>query len=79
MIIRTTSAVTALLLLIGAPAMAQVASEPNAHHYQGGPKTGVPHLTTHPKSSANAKYIKKGQGSSHRYQGGPKSENHQSK
>ena len=40
------------LQLIAVPAMAQTAvDDKNAHHYQGGPKTVVPHQMTHPKTT----------------------------
>lgn len=38
----------AILVLIADPSAAQ-----NAHHYQGGPKTVVPHAMTHPGSEAS--------------------------
>lgn len=37
----------AIFILIAGPSAAQ-----NAHHYQGGPKTVVPHSMTHPASEA---------------------------
>jgi len=47
----------------------------NAHHYQEGPQTGVPHLATHPKTpDANAK-VDTGSGG-HHYSGGPTTESH---
>jgi hypothetical protein len=41
------------LQLVTVPAMAQATSDKseNAHHYQGGPKTVVPHSMKHPKST----------------------------
>jgi hypothetical protein len=57
--------------------MAQGASDKdsNAHHYQGGPQTGVPHSTKHTKpSNANAKALTTSGG--HHYSGGPKTESH---
>jgi len=56
--------------------MAQGASDKdaNAHHYQGGPQTGVPHSAKHTKpSNANAKARTTG---GHHYGGGPKTESH---
>jgi hypothetical protein len=45
MTIRKILAAAAALSLIALPAMAQTSSdtEKNGHHYQGGPKTEVPH------------------------------------
>ena len=45
--------VAVALQLVAAPAIAQVTSDKNenAHHYQGGPKTVVPHSMKHPKST----------------------------
>jgi hypothetical protein len=57
--------------------MAQAASnkDANAHHYQGGPQTGVPHSAKHTKPlDANAKAPTVSGG--HHYSGGPKSESH---
>ncbi len=70
-----TLAIAVAFQFLAAPAMAQVTS--NAHHYQGGPQTSVPHLTKHPKTSpanANAKVRTKSGG--HHYSGGPKTEPH---
>lgn len=58
------------------PVMAQGTSDKdsNAHHYQGGPQTEVPHMPKHPKSSnANAKASST---TGHHYGGGPKTESH---
>lgn len=45
-------AIAILLQFVASPVMAQVASDAqNAHHYQGGPKTEVPHARQHPKTS----------------------------
>jgi hypothetical protein len=76
MMTRTTLAVAVALQFIAAPVMAQVASDKdsNAHHYQGGPQTGVPHLVKHPKSlNANAKVHTP---TSHHYSGGPQNPSH---
>jgi hypothetical protein len=55
--------------------MAQGTSSGNAHHYQGGPQTAVPHSTRHAKPpSADVK--KSGASGGHHYSGGPKSESH---
>lgn len=74
---RTTLALAVALQFLAAPVMAQVASDKdsNAHHYQGGPQTGVPHSTKHTKpSDANAKAPTTSGG--HHYSGGPKTESH---
>jgi hypothetical protein len=48
--------ITVALQLVAAPALAQAKSDrnDNAHHYQGGPKTVVPHSMKHPKSTKGA-------------------------
>jgi hypothetical protein len=60
-----------------APAFAQVAAdkEQNAHHYQGGPQTSVPHSTKHPRPATETKTGKAINGG-HHYSGGPKAESH---
>lgn len=76
MILRTTLAMAVALQLLAAPVMAQGTSnkDGNAHHYQGGPQTGVPHSTKHTQpSNANAKARA---GGGHHYSGGPKTESH---
>jgi hypothetical protein len=76
MMTRTTLAIAIALQFLAAPVMAQGASDKdsNAHHYQGGPQTGVPHLAKHPTTSnANAKARTTG---GHHYSGGPKTESH---
>ena len=73
---RTTLAIAVALQFLAAPVMAQGASDKdaNAHHYQGGPQTGVPHSAKHTKpSNANAKVRASG---GHHYGGGPKTESH---
>lgn len=75
MTIRTTLAVAVALQFLIAPVVAQSASDKdsNAHHYQGGPQTGVPHSAKHTKpSAAKAPTISGG----HHYSGGPKTESH---
>ena len=79
MMTRTTLAIAVALQFFVAPVMAQGTSDKdaNAHHYQGGPQTGVPHMARHPKSStsdANAKVRTNSGG--HHYGGGPKTESH---
>ena len=76
MMTRTTIAIAVALQFLAAPVLAQVASDKdaNAHHYQGGPQTGVPHhMTKYPKSKAAAKGTASG---GHHYGGGPKTESH---
>lgn len=76
MMTRTTLAIAVALQFIAAPVMAQGVSDKdaNAHHYQGGPQTGVPHLAKHHKSSnANAKVHTP---TSHHYSGGPQNPSH---
>jgi hypothetical protein len=62
------SAATALSL-IASPAMAQTVSdaEANGHHYQGGPKTEVPH---HMGKKETVGVTTRGTGG-HHYRGGP--------
>jgi hypothetical protein len=69
--------VAVALQLVAAPAIAQVTSDKNenAHHYQGGPKTVVPHSMKHPKSTKGAATTGRSTGG-HHYRGGPKSEFH---
>ena len=72
---RTTIAIAVALQFLVAPVMAQTASakDANAHHYQGGPQTGVPHSAKHTKpTDANARASSGG----HHYSGGPKTESH---
>jgi hypothetical protein len=76
MILRTTLATAVALQFLAAPVMAQGTpnKDGNAHHYQGGPQTGVPHSTKHTKpSNPNAKARASG---GHHYSGGPKTESH---
>ena len=77
MMTRTTIAIAVALQFLAAPVMAQGTSDKNsnAHHYQGGPQTGVPHSAKHTKpSDANAKAPTTSGG--HHYGGGPKTESH---
>ena len=77
MMTRTTIAMAVALQFLAAPVMAQGTSDKdsNAHHYQGGPQTGVPHSANHTKpSDANAKAPTTSGG--HHYGGGPKTESH---
>ena len=46
----------------------------NAHHYQGGPKTVVPHGNKHPTNTTGAAKAKSG--GSHHYTGGPRTDPH---
>jgi hypothetical protein len=71
MTIRKIFAAATALSLITAPAIAQNASdtEKNGHHYQGGPKTEVPH---HMGKKETVGVATKTQGSGgHHYRGGP--------
>lgn len=77
MVMRKSLAAAVLLQFLTIPGMAQ---NENAHHYQGGPKTEVPHMLKHPEASKEdtAKSTKRTTGKkqkqdAHRYQGGPKS------
>jgi hypothetical protein len=75
MMTRKTIAIAVALQFLAAPAMAQGTSDKgsNAHHYQGGPQTGVPHSAKHTKpSKAKAQTTSGG----HHYGGGPKTESH---
>jgi hypothetical protein len=74
MMTRNTILIAFALHLLATPVMAQATSEKelNAHHYQGGPQTGVPHSAKHTKPSA-AKATASG---GHHYSGGPKTESH---
>jgi hypothetical protein len=46
----------------------------NAHHYQGGPQTVVPHGSKHPTNTTAAAKAKPG--GSHHYSGGPRTDPH---
>ena len=79
MMTRTTLAIAVALQFAAAPVLAQGTSDKgsNAHHYQGGPQTGVPHLTKHPKSSSTTGKAKaRASSGGHHYSGGPKTESH---
>jgi hypothetical protein len=56
-----------------APAFAQAIAdqEGNAHHYQGGPQTGVPHATKHTQLSSETT-TGAAVNTGHHYSGGPK-------
>lgn len=77
MMTRTTIAIAVALQLLAVPAMAQGTSgnESNAHHYQGGPKTVVPHSDKHTQPS-KAKAKASTTSGEHHYSGGPKAEPH---
>ena len=65
---KTLIASALVLGLMAGPTLA----EENAHHYLGGPKTGVPHLTKHPTMGNLAAQQKtRYTFNAHRYQGGP--------
>jgi hypothetical protein len=81
MMIRTASALAlaVALQLLAVPVMAQGTTDKsatdkgeNAHHYQGGPQTGVLHMSKHPELKGGAK----GRSGGHHYSGGPKTESH---
>jgi len=75
---RNTSIAMAVAFAIAstaAPAFAEVAADGNAHHYQGGPKTVVPHATKHTPTGAETT-TGSAANTGHHYNGGPKSENH---
>jgi hypothetical protein len=71
MITKNFLAALAIASLVGAPAMAQTTakdSEKSGHHYQGGPKTEVPH---HMGKKESTRETTTGQSGGHHYQGGP--------
>ena len=71
MITNSILAFVAAVPLIAAPALAQSTdNNGNGHHYQGGPKTGVPHHMGK-KDTFGAKNSTSG---GHHYSGGPKTE-----
>lgn len=70
--LKTIIVTAALLPFLAAPAVAQ--DRASDHHYQGGPKTEVPHhigkrTTEKPQGTPS-------QAGQHHYQGGPKAEPH---
>ena len=69
MTIRKLLAAATALSLIALPAMAQTGAdtETNGHHYQGGPKTEVPH---HMGKKETVGVTTRGTGG-HHYRGGP--------
>ena len=69
MTIRKLLAAATVLSFIALPAMAQTGSdaETNGHHYQGGPKTEVPH---HMGKKETVGVATRGTGG-HHYRGGP--------
>ena len=67
MTIRKLLAASTALSLIALPAMAQMDTETNGHHYQGGPKTEVPH---HMGKKETVGVATRGTGG-HHYRGGP--------
>ena len=73
--LKNTLMAAALLPFLAAPVVAQ--DRASDHHYQGGPKTEVPHHI----GKRDAGKTTQGQGTSsqagqHHYQGGPKAEPH---
>lgn len=74
MITRNLLIATTALSLIALPAMAQtkkIDTETNGHHYNGGPKTVVPH-----HMGTGATTGSSGPSGSHHYSGGPRSDPH---
>ena len=73
MTMRKIFAAAAALSLIALPAIAQTSSdtEKNGHHYQGGPKTEVPHHMGK-KETVGVATTTQGTGTGgHHYRGGP--------
>jgi hypothetical protein len=73
MIIRHFLAALAVASLVTVPAFAQTTSkedEKSGHHYQGGPKTEVPHHMGKKETTGKAMDRKSG---GHHYTGGPSS------
>ncbi len=67
-------AVAVAVATTAAPVLAETSTDTaaNAHHYQGGPQTAVPHNTRHPQAVSAANSVNTG----HHYSGGPKTEAH---
>jgi hypothetical protein len=78
MTVRKMIAAAVVLQLMAVPALAQTTSDKdqNAHHYEGGPKTEVPHMMKHPSapSSTTGTTETTGVSGGHHYSGGPKTE-----
>jgi hypothetical protein len=73
MSILKVSAMVIGLQLVASPLLAQgAATKDNAHIYQGGPKTTVPHSMKNTKEPATVG--QSGPSGGHHYQGGPKTE-----
>jgi hypothetical protein len=71
---RTLLSAIAAISLIAIPAIAQTTDkEQSGHHYQGGPKTEVPH---HMGKKETVGATTKGMSGGHHYSGGPKTESH---
>ena len=71
---RQVATIAVVLQLVAAPAWAQSPpAKDNAHTYQGGPKTEVPHTMKKAKDTSPTK-DKAGPSGGHHYQGGPKTE-----
>lgn len=77
MITRNLLIVATAFSLVAMPAMAQTKktdTETNGHHYNGGPKTDVPHHMG--KKDTGVTTGKAGPSGSHHYSGGPRSDPH---
>lgn len=60
-----------LAVALVAPFLTVSSMAQDAHVYQGGPKTSIPHVMTQPPSAANAFAMAPKAMTSHRYSGGP--------
>lgn len=77
MIARNLLIVATALSLVAIPAMAQTKktdTETNGHHYNGGPKTEVPHHMG--KKDTGVTIGRTGPSGSHHYNGGPREPHH---
>ena len=77
MITRNLLIAATVLSLVAIPAMAQTKNtdaETNGHHYNGGPKTVVPHHMG--KMDTGVTTGKTGPSGSHHYNGGPREPHH---
>lgn len=73
--LKNTLMAVALLPFLAAPVVAQ--DRASDHHYQGGPKTEVPHhIGKRDSGKATQGQATPSQAGQHHYQGGPKAEPH---